>query len=78
MKNNIKTIREAQGLSVNDLATACNLSPCTILNLESGVTAPNLRTAYGISKILGKNIYHIWPNEMKVVTKSVRSINLGK
>lgn len=78
MKNNIKSIREAQNMTQNDLAMATNLAVVTINNLEEGITAPNLRTAYGICKILGKNIYHIWPNEMKVVTKTVRSVVLSK
>jgi DNA-binding XRE family transcriptional regulator len=73
MKNNVKTFREEQGLSLSELAMASGLSITTIQRMETG-DCPTLITAYSISKILGKNIYHIWPNELKVIKKTVKSV----
>ena len=46
----VRAIREASGLTQEDLAAACDVSWRTISNLERGIVVPDLMLVYQISQ----------------------------
>lgn len=72
MKNNLKQARQDAGLTLQSLGDACGLSKSHLHDLEKETgSAPKLPTAYAIACVLGKSVYDIWPDETKVVEKTI-------
>lgn len=71
MKNNLKEIRESSGVSVRDLHERAGVAQGMIRQMESGGDIVSLRDAYAIAAVLGTDVYKIWPDCLKVETKTV-------
>ena len=86
MNNNLKNIRTAKGLSLDDLADQVNSSKSYIWELEKGKSHPSLIKAYAICHVLGHRIEDVFPdpNEYETVTitiikkKSITPNNSGE
>lgn len=63
-------------MSISDLSSSLGMSHASVYQYETGAKYPNLEVAYAISKILGKNVYHIWPNQIKVRTQRIKRVVL--
>ena len=61
-KNNIKTIREAQGLNQTALASKTGIAQGTISAFESGKLYCWPKARRKIAKVLGKTEVEIFPN----------------
>ena len=70
MENNLKKIRLAQGLSLDDIGSKIGSSKSYIWELEKGKSSPSLVKAYAISKILGHRLEDVFPdpNEYETIT----------
>jgi len=81
MKNNLKEVRVAAGLSLQELADMYGGTKPHCWCLERGKNSPKLNTAYAIAKVLNKTVYDIWPDETEMVEETIiirrvkRSIN---
>ena len=71
MKNNLKELRNAAGLSLQKLGDMCRRSKVQIHTLEKGTSLPRLDTAYMIAKVLDKSVYDIWPDGTKIVEETI-------
>lgn len=60
MKNRLKEIRTAQGLSQEDLAEALEVSRQTISSLENGKYNPSILLAFKIAHFFGMRIEDIF------------------
>lgn len=60
MKNRIKELRKAAGLTQADLAASVDVSRQTIISLERGRYDPSIHLAYKISKIFRKKIEDVF------------------
>jgi len=70
MKNNLKTIRENAGFTLQELALMCGKNSRTYIHyLEHESANPTLNTAYAISAVLGVEVTDIWPNDVEVVSE---------
>lgn len=56
MKNDIKALREHQGLSQGKLAELCQVSRQTINAIENNKYDPSLQLAFDIAKHLGSTV----------------------
>ena len=70
MKNNIRKIREAKGLSPEDFSKNSGLSLERIFDIEDGRYTPSLSLALKICKELGCDVSEVFPEEGS--TKSIR------
>ena len=70
MKNNLKSLRNAAGLSLEELATLCRMTKGGIWELEKGAN-PSLRRAYIISTVLDLPVYEIWPDETEIIEETI-------
>lgn len=71
MKNNLKEIRESAGVSVRDLHERAGVAQGMIRQMESGGDIVSLCDAYAIAAVLGTDVYTIWPDCLRVETKTV-------
>lgn len=71
MSNNLKLLRESQGITVRDLSDRSNVPQGFIKQMESDDGAVSLKEAYAISAVLGLNVYDIWPFNLAVEVKHV-------
>ncbi|MGX7199989.1 helix-turn-helix transcriptional regulator [Enterococcus nangangensis] len=60
MKNQVKQLRVAAGLTQSQLAEAVGVSPRTIISLEKGIYKPSIMLAYKISLLFQKSIEEIF------------------
>ena len=60
MNNNIRTLRETQNLTQQDLADQLGVSRQTIISLENGRYNPSIMLAYRISKIFNLSIEEVF------------------
>lgn len=60
MNNNIRTLRETQNLTQQDLADQLGVSRQTIISLENGRYNPSIMLAYRISKIFNLSIEKVF------------------
>lgn len=63
MRQSIKTIREAAGLTQEELARAVGVDRVTVANWESGKTEPKLSQAHKIANLCGVKIDMIGGNK---------------
>ena len=78
MKNNLTKFRKAANLSLQGLSDICGVSKPHLHDLEKETgSCPKLSTAYGISSVLGKTVYEIWPDTTEIIEETiiVRRIN---
>ena len=60
MNNNIRSLRETQNLTQQDLADQLGVSRQTIISLENGRYNPSIMLAYRISKIFNLSIEEVF------------------
>lgn len=60
MKNRIKELRDANGLTQEELARKVGVSRQTIISLENGRYNPSIELAFKISRIFKKTIEGIF------------------
>ena len=60
MKNELKSLREKEGISQEELARKLGVTRQTIIAIEKGKYDPSLRLAFKISKFFGKPIEEIF------------------
>lgn len=60
MKNSIKEIRKAKGMTQEDLAFKCFCARETIANIEGGKSNPSLELADLIAVVLQVNVYELF------------------
>lgn len=60
MKNNLETMRKAQGISQEELARAMEVSRQTIISLEKGRYNPSILLAFKLAKYFGMSIEDIF------------------
>lgn len=63
MKNNVKVVRKAKGLTQEALAALLGVSRQTIISIESSRYVPSTVLSLKISKYLGKNIEELFELE---------------
>jgi putative transcriptional regulator len=76
--NNLKSIRKAARLSLQELADRCGTSKGHMHCIESDKGNPSLKLAYRIAAILGKQVQEIWPDDNEVIEEiiTVRRLKL--
>ena len=74
IKNNLRTIREEQGVTIDNLSDFSTVSRTTIHKIETDNLSPNLTDVYRISAILGCDVADIWPDTTKVTEKEVNVV----
>jgi len=60
MQNNLKSIRKAAGLTLDELAIAIGSSKGHVWEMEQPESNPTLGTAYKVASVLGKQVTDIW------------------
>ncbi len=60
MKNEIKTLREASGITQEGLAERLSVSRQTVISLEKGRYDPSLPLAFEIARLFGKTIEEVF------------------
>lgn len=60
MNNNIRSLRETQNLTQQDLADQLGVSRQTIISLENGRYNPSIMLAYRISRIFNLTIEDVF------------------
>jgi len=63
MKNNIKSLRKKQKLTQKKLAQKSGISHQTIWKVEKGLTIPNLKIAFKLSKFFKLPIEQIFEDD---------------
>jgi len=61
VNNEIKTLREARGITQEDLAERLSVSRQTVISLEKGRYDPSLPLAFAIARLFGttiENVFH--------------------
>ena len=84
LKDNIKTIRKAKGLSQEELAIKLNVVRQTVSKWEQGLSVPDsellvsLSEALGtsVSTLLGENIKEQKEDSLKEISEKLEIINL--
>lgn len=71
MNNNLKTLREAAGLSLQALGDMCGRSKGQVWELEKESANPTIKTAYAVAKVLGISVYDIWPDQTKIIEEII-------
>lgn len=70
-KNNLKQIREAQALSLQDLADRAVMSKTQVWELQRPNSNPTLLTAYALAAVLNRPVEELWPNPYKVKEETI-------
>ncbi|HZX46672.1 MAG TPA: helix-turn-helix transcriptional regulator [Clostridia bacterium] len=60
MKNRVRELREAKGLTQEQLAKKMGVSRQTIISIETGRYNPSLILAHGLAREFGKHIEDIF------------------
>jgi putative transcriptional regulator len=60
VKNDIRNLRGARGLSQQELATAMDVSRQTIISIEKGRYTPSLRLAIALARFFGKPVEELF------------------
>ena len=60
MRNNIKVLRAANGMTQEELAKKVGVTRQTIISIENGKYNPSLRLAFKIAKVFGKKIEEVF------------------
>ena len=84
LKDNIKSIRKAKGLSQEELAVKLNVVRQTISKWEQGLSVPdsemlvNLSEALEtpVSTLLGEAVVESQPDDLKAIAEKLEVINL--
>ena len=84
LKENIKTIRKAKGLSQEELAIKLNVVRQTISKWEQGLSVPDAEMLISISEVLetpvstllGENISESKVDDIKAISEKLEIINL--
>src|SRR5262245_60042129 len=63
VKNNLKKLRRAQGLSLWGLAVGVGTSPTTLSAIEKWGYRPGVNLCERIATALGAHVIDIWPEE---------------
>lgn len=63
MKNNLKALRKKQKLTQKKLAQKSGISHQTIWKVEKGLTIPNLKIAFKLSKFFNLPIEQIFEDD---------------
>lgn len=62
MKSNLKELREAAGLTMQQLGDKAGMVPSQICHLEKDTGNPTLKTACSIAEALNTKVWCIWTN----------------
>ena len=84
LKENIKSIRKAKGISQEELAVKLNVVRQTISKWEQGLSVPDSEMLIKLSEVLetpvsallGENINQYKNNDIKAISEKLESINL--
>lgn len=84
LKENIKSLRKAKGLSQEELAIKLNVVRQTISKWEQGLSVPDAEMLISISeifeapvsKLLGENISETEADDLKAISEKLEIINL--
>ncbi len=60
MNNEIKALREARGITQEDLAERLSVSRQTVISLEKGRYDPSLPLAFAIARLFGTTIEKVF------------------
>ena len=69
--NNLKRLRKADGLTLDDLAISSGLSKSYLWAAEKGAHSPTLKTAYALANVFNKSVYDIWPDTTEIEVEKV-------
>lgn len=84
LKENLKTVRKAKGLSQEELAIKLNVVRQTISKWEQGLSVPDAEMLISISEVfdtpvstlLGENLSESKEDDLKVISEKLEIINL--
>ena len=84
LKDNIRILRKQKGLSQEELSIKLNVVRQTISKWEQGLSVPDAEMLISISKVfdtpvstlLGETITEESPNNLKEISKKLKTINL--
>jgi putative transcriptional regulator len=65
IRNQIRALRQARGVTQEQLAAACGVTRQTIIALEAGKYAPSLELAFKLSLALGCTLDGVFQYEEK-------------
>jgi len=71
VRNNLAKIRASEGMSLQDLANVCGVTKNAIHRLEHEQNNPKLTTAYALANIFQMSVYDIFPDDTKIVEKTI-------
>lgn len=71
MANNLKALRKANRMSLEELGDAVNSSKSYMWELEREKSNPSLQLAYKVARVLDVSVYDIWPDETEVVEEII-------
>jgi len=71
--NNLKSLREDAGLTLQALADMYGGTKSHCWALEAGSSMPTLTTAYAICGVLDKSVYDVWPDETVIVEEIIKT-----
>jgi len=71
MENNLKELREAASLSLQELSDMSGKSFSCLQSMEAVHRNPSLETAYAIANVLGKSVYQIWPDTTEIIEETI-------
>lgn len=57
----MRELRQAKGMTQQELAASAHLAMSTVVEVEAGRTKPRIDTAQAIAAALGAKIDDIWP-----------------
>jgi DNA-binding XRE family transcriptional regulator len=63
MRNNLKEIRQEQGLAILGVAVFAHTAPSTIVAIEKYGYVPGMSVKKRIASVLGVEVQSIWPTE---------------
>ncbi len=74
MENNLKSHREAAGLTLEQVANMAGTTKSYIWELEQNKNVPGLKRAYLISAALNKSVYEVFPDRQEYETETVKRV----
>ena len=78
MENNVKKYRLARKFTLQKLADLAGTGKSYIWELEQGKYSPSIRSAYAISKALGKTVFAVFPDDQEYETTEIKVTNLKR
>ena len=69
--NNLKTLRDKSGYTLQELGDMCLMSKSSMWEIENRETKLRLDSAYKIAKVLGVSVYDIWPDTNEIIETTI-------